>query len=186
MRAWRTPWGALMWVALSDSLEKAISKMAIAESDTPSICFHVDVKTRKKASGKGPYPEFVTAFGKLFREGDENPMGLRAMLKLRVSLALCELLCFLRIHGVEGLERWIARKVTVPHAWRVRTVRRKARRFYRESRRRGRVFGGPRNHGGVEGRLVTVTRASLEEKIELSWKACEVKKALPSCAVGKD
>ena len=137
---------------LSDALEKAVSKTATLESEAPSMCLHVSVKTRKKGSGKGPYPELVTALGKLFRERNEKPMGLRAMLRWRVALTLCKLLCFLRIHGVEGLERWIARKFSVSHAWRARAVRRKARRFYRESRRRGRVFGGPRIRDGVDGR----------------------------------
>ena len=32
----------------------------------------------------------------------------------------------------------------------------------------------------------TRKKYSSEEKIELCWKACVVKKASPSCAVGKD
>ena len=131
------PMGASMLGVLSDSLEEAVLKTATPESDAPSMSFHVRAKTRKKASGKGPYPKLVTAFGTLVRERRENPMGLGTMLKWRVALALCKLLCFLRIHGVEGLERWIARKFSVSRAWRARAVRRKARRFYRESRRRG-------------------------------------------------
>ena len=131
------PMGASMLGVLSDPLEEAVLKTATPESDAPSISFHVRAKTRKKALGKGPYPELVTAFGTLVRERRENPMGLGTMLKWRVALALCKLLCFLRIHGVEGLERWIARKFSVSRAWRARAVRQKARRFYRESRRRG-------------------------------------------------
>ena len=137
-----TPMGVSMWGVFSEALEKAVSKTATPESDTPSMCLQVSVKTRKKASGTGPYPELVEAFGEVLRERDENPVGPGAMLKWRVALTLCKVLCFLRIHGVEGLERWIARKFSVSHAWRSRAVRRKARRFYRESRRRGRVFGG--------------------------------------------
>ena len=125
---------------LSDALEEAISEMAISESDAPSMGFHIGVKTRKTASGKGPYPKLVKALGKVVHEHDENAIGLRAILKWRIALTLCKLLCFLRIHGLEGLERWIARRFSVSHAWRRRTVRRKARRFYRESRRRGRVL----------------------------------------------
>lgn len=59
--------------------------------------------------------------------------------------------CFLRIRGVDGLERWIARNFSVSHAWRARADRRRARRFYRESKLRGRAFGGPYNHSGVDG-----------------------------------
>ena len=144
------PMGASMWGVISDVLEKAVSKMATPERDAPSMCFHVSAKTRKKASGTGPYPELVEALGEVLRIRDENPMGLGAMLKWKVALTLCNLLCFLRIHGVEGLERWIARKFSASHAWKVRVVRRKARRFYRESRRRGRVFGGRRRHTQID------------------------------------
>ena len=146
------PMGVSMWGVISDALEEAISKTTTPESDAPSMCFHVRAETGKKASGKGPYPKLVTVLGKLVRERDEKTIGLRAMLKSRIALALCKLLCFQRIHGGKGLERWIARKFSVSHAWRVRAVRRKAQRLYRESRRRGRNFGGPRNRGEVEGR----------------------------------
>ena len=88
-------------------LEKVVSETAIPESELPSLSLPTDVKTGKKASGTGPYPEFVRVFGDFVREGYENPLGLRVMLKFRVAVALCKLLCFLRIHGVEGLERWI-------------------------------------------------------------------------------
>ena len=57
------PMGASMWGVLSDVLEKVISKTATPESEAPSLCLQVDVKTRKKASGTGPYPEFVEALG---------------------------------------------------------------------------------------------------------------------------
>ena len=68
------------------------------------------------------------------------------------ALMLCKLFCYLRIYGMEGLGRWFARRLSVLHAWRVRAVRRKARRFYRESRRRGRVFGKRHSrHGGLAG-----------------------------------
>ena len=144
--------GASMWGVISDALEEAVSKTETPECDAPSMCFHLNAKTQKKALGTGPYPELVEALGEVLRERNENPLGLRAMLKLRVALTLCKLLCFLRIHGIEGLERWIARRFSVSHAWRVKATRRKTRRFYRESRRRGREFDGPRNRGGVGGR----------------------------------
>ena len=47
------------------------------------------------------------------------------MLKWRVDLTLCKLLCFVRVHGVKGLERWITRKFSVSYAWRARATRRK-------------------------------------------------------------
>ena len=126
------PLGASMWGILSDALEEAISETATPESDGPSMCLQVCVETGKKRSGKGPYPELVTDLGKLVRERKENSIGL--ILKSSIALVLCKLLWFLRIHGGEGLKRWIKRKFSVSHTWRVKAVRRKARRLYRESR----------------------------------------------------
>ena len=148
------PLGASVWAALSDAVEEAVSGTGIPESEAPSMAesLHLDVKTRKKASGKGPYPKLVEVFGEVVRECEKKVMGLRTMLKWKVAVALFKLLCFVRIHSLDGLERWIARKLSVPHAWRVRTAGRRARRFYRESRRRGRDFGRPRNLDGVGGR----------------------------------
>ena len=144
------PMGASMWVEISDALETAVLKTATPESEVPSICLRVGVKTRKKVLGTGPFPKFVEALGEELRKRDENPMVLRANLKSRVSLTLYKLLCFVRVHGVEGLERWIARKFSVSHAWKERASRRKARRYYCESRRRDRVFGGLCNPDGVD------------------------------------
>ena len=138
------PMGALLWGALSDGLEKTISGLGTPESEAPSMSFWLEVKTGKKASGKGPYPEFAEAFGEIVRELGEKSMGLRATWKSRVAVTLFKLLCFVRIHGLAGMERWIARKLSVPYAWRVRAARRRAGRFYRESRRRNRDFGRPR------------------------------------------
>ena len=128
------PWETSVWEGLSDAVEKAVSGTGIPESEVPSISLHVDVKTRKKASGKGPYPEFVEVFGEVVREREKEAMGMRTMLKWKVGVVLSKLLCFVRLHGLDGLERWIARKLSVPFAWRVWVARRRARRVYRESR----------------------------------------------------
>ena len=68
--------------------------------------------------------------------------------RLSKRLELKWVFCLEAEPGVKGLERWIARKFSVAHAWRARAARRKARQFYRESRRRCREFGGPRNLEG--------------------------------------
>ena len=149
------PLEASVWAALSDAAEEAVSGTGIPESEAPSVSLHLDVKTRKKTSGKGPYPKFVEAFGEVVREREKKRMGQRTVLKWKIAVALFKLLCFVRLHGLDGLERlerWIARKLSVPYAWRVRVARRRARRFYRESRRRGRDFGRPRNFDRVGGR----------------------------------
>ena len=130
---------------LTDGLEKAIAKTAIPESETPPMSMHLDIRTRKEAVGRGPYPRSVQAFSEISGEEDRKSIGFGAILKLRVSLMLWKPLCFVRIHGVDGLERWIARKLSVSHTWRVRVARRRARRFYRESIRTDRTASGPRN-----------------------------------------
>ena len=137
------PMGAPILGVLSDALESAVAKTGTLENDAPSMGFHVSVKTRKTASGTGPYPQMVEALRKLLRERDERPAGLGPRLKSKVALTFCKLLCFARVHGVEGVERWIVRKFSVPYAWRTRAIQRRTRRFYRESRRQGRKFGGP-------------------------------------------
>lgn len=44
-------------------------------------------------------------------------MGVGEMFKPRVDLTFCNLLCVVRVFGVDGSERWIARKPSVSHAW---------------------------------------------------------------------
>ena len=140
-----------LWAALSDAVEETVSGTEIPESEAPSMSLYLEVKTRKKASGRGPYPKFVEAFGRVVRKREIKVMCLRTILKWKVAETLFKLLCFVRIHGLVGLERWIARKLSVPCAWRVRAARRRARRFYLESGRRGRDFGRPRNLDGDSG-----------------------------------
>ena len=146
-----SPLGASAWAALSDVVEEAVGDTEIPESEAPSMSLHLEVKTRKKASGKGPYPTLVEAIERIVRERGKNGMGLRTMLKWKVAVMVLKLLCFVRIHGLVGLKRRIARKMSLPYAWRLRAAGRRARRFYRESRRRGRDFGRPSNMDGVRG-----------------------------------
>ena len=75
------PLGASKWAALSDVVEEAVGDTEIPESEAPSMSLHLDVKTRKKASGKGPYPALVEAVGRVVRELGKKMMGLRTMLK---------------------------------------------------------------------------------------------------------
>ena len=99
------PMGARLCGLLSKGLEEAISKTGIQESEAPSMNLRLETRTKKRALGKGPYPELVEAFGKVLHDGNEHPMGWWATMKERVALTLCKLFCFVRIHGVEGFER---------------------------------------------------------------------------------
>ena len=143
------PMTASFWLGvLPDLVEQAVAKTRIPESEAPSKLFHVSEKTRKKAQGKGPHPEFVEVLGQVLRGPVTNPMGPRTMLKWRLGLSLLKLFFFKRVHGTDGLKRMIARKFSISHAWRMKAVRRKQRAFYRESVRGGRDFGEPRDRGG--------------------------------------
>ena len=147
--SFRRPMTASFWLGvLPDLVEQAVAKTGIPESEAPSRLFHVSEKTRKKAQGKGPHPEFVEVLGQVLRGPAKNPMGPGAMLKLRLGLSLLKLFFFKRVHGTDGLKRMIGRKFSISHAWKMRAVRRKQRAFYRESVRGGRVFGEPRDRGG--------------------------------------
>ena len=143
------PIGASLRGVLSDALEEATTKTAIPESEAPSMSLHVCVEARKKASGTGPYPKLVEVLGPVLSGRNGRFVGRWATLKLKVVLTLCKLLCFVRIHGGDGLERWLARKLSVSHAWTTRAARRRARRLCRESRRRGRAFDGLGDRGGL-------------------------------------
>ncbi|MCY4428769.1 MAG: hypothetical protein OXC11_00025 [Rhodospirillales bacterium] len=151
---------ASFWLGvLPDLIEQAVEKTGTPESEAPSRLFHVSEKKRKKARGKGPYPESVEAIGKAFRGRVENPTGLGAMLKWRLSLSLLKLLFFKRVYGTEGLKRMLARKYSISHVWRVSAVRRKQQGFYRESIRGGRAFGEPRGRDGWRRATCCGTRA---------------------------
>ena len=128
---------AKLWFVLSDTLTEGSSDLGIPESETPSMSFKIGVKTRKKKSGNGPYPEIVTVLGKSFREQKKKEPDRKGdKLRLWAVLTLCKLLCFVRLHGFGGLERWVARKLSMSRAWKARATGRRTRILYRESRRR--------------------------------------------------
>ena len=149
----QNPLAVYLWGVLSESVEKVMPKTATSDSETSSMTLRLNVKTQQKAAGKGPYPEFVEGFKEISGILADKPMRLGEMFKQRVAMMLCGLLCFARIHGVGGLERWIARKLSVSHAWRARAVRRRARRYYRESRQRHRAPVRTRDCREVDGQL---------------------------------
>lgn len=141
----KNPLAVYLWRVLSESAERVIPNTATADSEPSSMTLHVDLKTQEKLVGKGPYPELVEALAVVSRNRAGKPIGLGEMVKQRVAMMLCNLHCLVRILGVDELERWIAREFSVSHVWRARAVRRRARRFYLESRRRGRAPGRPPN-----------------------------------------
>ena len=126
--------GTKFVTVLSQTLNAKAPELGLEESEVPSLRLNIYVKTRKKKKGKGPYPEIVTQLGEITRKN--KTFDITDRLKLRLALTLCQLLCFVRLYGFGGLERWIMRNMSVPHAWKLWTVRQSARNLYTESRRR--------------------------------------------------
>ena len=142
------PMGVALWEVLSDFMENVVLDSEIPESEATSMCLYLKVTTPKKVLGTGPFTKFVEAFDEVLRKRDKSHPGHWAMsklnvAKLNVAASLWKLLCFLRVHGVEGLEQWIVQKFSLSHRWRVWATRRRARLIYRESRRRGQQFSRP-------------------------------------------
>ena len=122
----------------SELLEKAIERTGTVESESPSWGFHLEKKVEKKKTGKGPYPEMVLWMEKMAREWEkeEREKGTIERLKQRISLELCKVLCFIKIHGIVGLERWTTQRISPKRYWRRKATMRRALRLYRESLRR--------------------------------------------------
>ena len=125
---------ARIWDGPPDILESA-----------SSLSLQVSATTRKKASGRGPYPEYVKALegrvGKLQSDKTRPMERLRKMLTWKAGLWTLKLISLVRMRGRARLTKWTARKLSFPNAWNKAMARRKMRRLYRESVRRNRAFG---------------------------------------------
>ena len=128
--------GLVPGAKLLDRVSSLLSETGPPENEMPSRNLRVGVRVKKRRSGIGPYPELVRILGERVRkrEGEGDRMGKHV--RRNELLALCKVLWFRRLHGMQGLRAWIARRVSVSHAWRVWAARRKAHRLYRESKRR--------------------------------------------------
>lgn len=132
---------AKLGAILSQTLNKAAPDLGLEESDMPSFSLKIEVQTRKKKRGEGPYPELVTLMRKVASESKNKPYEIIDKLKLWFVQTLCQLLCFMRVHGFGDLEMRIMRKISVPRAWKVWATRQRARSLYMESSRRNKVRG---------------------------------------------
>ena len=110
-----------------------------------SYLLNVSVETRKKVSSGGPYPHFIEAMKHEVHEHKFEMEGLKGRLKESLGWiyinSTIRLLCFLWIGINSGFKKEISRKISIATHWKLRMIRLKARRYYRESRRRGRMFG---------------------------------------------
>ena len=127
-----------MLATWSRAMEEAIEQTKTKESEAPSFCLSIEKRVEKKKSGKGPYPEMVHVMENIANErtNEERLIGRIEKWKLIIALGLCKILCFLKIHGIVGLERWVTQKISPKRFLRRKASRRRAVRLYRESVRR--------------------------------------------------
>ena len=132
------PLPATMLTTLSRALEEAIKRTKTKECEAPSYCLHIEKRVEKKKSGKGPYPEIVQMMENIANEWakKERQKGRIEKWKQSIALGLCKILCFIKIHGIVGLERWVAQKISPKRFCRRKASRQRAMRLYRESVRR--------------------------------------------------
>lgn len=132
------PLPASTLATLSRVLKGAIERTKTIESEAPSCCLHIEKRVEKKKSGIGPYPKMVQILEKMTKEWTkkERKKGIIKKWKQRIVLELCKILCFIKIHGIVGLERWAAQKLSPKRYLRRKALKRMALRLYRESVRR--------------------------------------------------
>ena len=120
----------------SQTLNKVVPDLGLEESDIPSFSLKIKVQTGKNKMGKGPYPELIALHREIADKSKDKSYEIIDKLKLWLTQVLCQLLCFVRIHGFGGLERRILRKISIPHVLKVWVARQRTRSLYMESRSR--------------------------------------------------
>ena len=132
------PLPATILPMLSELSEKTTEQTGFVESELPSCSFHLGSKVKKEKIGKGPYPDTMLKIQEIAEEWSkkERKDGMVKKLRQRLSLELCKVICFIKIHGVVGLERWAARRISPKQYWRRKATALRALRLYRESVRR--------------------------------------------------
>lgn len=120
---------------LTDRVSALMSATGLPEHEMPSRNLRVAVRVKKRRTGSGPYPELVRILGDWFRELEDPGGKIGERVRRSLKLTLLKVLWFRKLHGTRGLRAWIARRMSLRQAWRVRVVRRRARRLYRKERR---------------------------------------------------
>ena len=121
-----------------DLLEKLLSERGDHDG-FGGILSHI-VVARPEKKEKSRYVQLPPAVAELRRRLAESAEthrdSLWARVKLGASLRILKVLCFVRMYGCGGLERWVIARLS-PRRWVARfTVRRRSLRLYRASRRR--------------------------------------------------
>lgn len=119
-------------------LEKLQESTITAESKVPSLRFSIETKVEKKKKGQEPYPDMVLEMEKLAKEfeKEERKKGIIEKLKPWFFLQFFKVLCFIKIHGIAGLERWATQRISPKWYLRRKATARRALQLYRESVRR--------------------------------------------------
>ena len=120
---------------LLDLASALMSGTGLPENEMPSQNLRVAVRVKKRRTGSGPYPEWVRVIGERVRERKAETDKIGGRVRRSTLLTLLNVLWFKKLHGTQGLRTWIARRMSLRHAWRVRAVRWRARRLYRKQRR---------------------------------------------------
>ena len=95
---------------------------------------------RPKKKGKAKFirlPPAVEEWRRRVEEqGERSRMKLPERIKMYAAAWFLEIFCFIRVHGVEGLERWLIARISPRRRIARFALRRRAHRLYRASRRR--------------------------------------------------
>ena len=99
---------------------------------------HVVVARPEKEGKFVQLPPIATVIKRSLKAFKSHPeWTLPERVKFHVMRRVLEVLCFVRVHGLMGLERWVIARLS-PRRWIVGfAMRRRILRLYRASRRRG-------------------------------------------------
>ena len=120
------------WAKLLDGVSALTSETGLI----PSRHLRVAVRVNKRRTGSGPYPRLVRILGERVRELEDPGGKIGERVRRSFKLTLLKVLWFRKLHGTRGLRAWIARRMSLRHAWKVWVARRRARRLYGRSESR--------------------------------------------------
>ncbi len=118
---------------LWDSLNTIRTDSKFAECEIPSLKLNIDISVRKKERRKGQYPATIENIREAFPESSQNSIGYWTMLKMKFAYLCLNLFSFVKVYKIKGLKRWVLRKFSIRHAWRLMILRLKVRWLYNKS-----------------------------------------------------
>lgn len=134
-------------------LSEMMGELEDADPDAKRLPYttHSVYAVRPKKKGKEklvPLPTAVEEWRRRMEErGKRSREKLRKRIELYVAARFLEVFCFIRVHGVVGLERWLIAKFSPRRRIARFALRRRAHRLYRASWRRRSKKDGGLSHG---------------------------------------